>query len=135
MRSLLLGVMAGSAVISAALAIGATPASPRSLATCSPTARVPAVWPPGGIGTNPWDGYALGDVNCDSGAPSWYYTIRLANHAGSTLTESSGGPASGGSQVSTATVVCTGAIVHSFLYINVGGTGKSDTSGEVNCFP
>jgi hypothetical protein len=77
--------------------------------------------------------FGRGAVACDPGAPSWQYTIRMANDAGSVLAERMGGPLTGNQVVVTPTRVCTGAYVHSFLYINVGGAGKSDTSGHILC--
>jgi hypothetical protein len=117
-----------AAAVAAILAASATApsASSRSFATCNPNAYVPIL----DVGRT---AYARGFTSCDAGAPSWNYTIRLANHAGDVLTQASGGPVNGSSTVSTAATGCAGAIVHSFLYINVGGTGKSDTSGEISC--
>ena len=97
----------------------------RSLATCAPFAQVPTI--------SSHQSFGWGIVNCDPSPPSWNYTVRLVNHAGSILTQSSGGPINHSAQVDTQTVGCTGAVVHSYLYINVGGAGKSDTSGEIQC--
>lgn len=116
---------AAAAMLAITLGIATQAASSRSLATCTPVADVPYYGPS-------HTGAGEGHTNCDAGAPSWNFTIRLANRAGSSLTQWSDGPVSGSSYVSTATVYCTGAIIHSYLYINVGGTGKSDTSGEAN---
>lgn len=69
-------------------------------------------------------------MTCDSGE-QFYFDIRLVNLAGDILARTIGDVAGVNSwPVSTPTVSCAGANVHSFLYINVGGTGKSDTSGN-----
>jgi hypothetical protein len=117
-------LIAACAVLAIALGIAfAVPdARSRALATCAPTAYVPVV--------SNSQSQAKGTGTCDSGAPTWQYTIRLANHSGGTLAESTGGPWSGSHDVATSVVSCAGAIIHSYLYMNVGGTGKSDTSGE-----
>ena len=112
-----------------AIALGVAFAVPEArslaLATCAPTAYVPVI---SGSQTQ-----AKGLGTCEPGAPTWQYTIKLVNRAGSTLAETTGGPWSGSHAVNTSTVSCAGAYVHSYLYMNVGGTGKSDTSGEVGC--
>jgi hypothetical protein len=110
--------------IGAIVAATAPGAGSRALATCTPIANVPSV------DSGSKTGQATGKGLCDAGAPSWLYTIRLVNRAGNALAETSGGPFWGTHQVSTSTVSCAGAYVHTYLYINVGGTGKSDTSGE-----
>jgi hypothetical protein len=117
-------LLAGAALACAAIVAAAAP-SARSTATaasCYPAAYVP--FPINHIASG------AGHVSCDSGAPSYQYTIKLVNRAGNVLTQLSSGPVSGGRDVYTDGVVCTGAYTHSFLYINVGGVGKSDTSGE-----
>ena len=111
-------------VVGATEALAAPGADSRVLATCAPIANVPSV------DSGSHTGQATGKGLCDAGAPTWLYTIRLVNRAGSALAETSGGPFSGTHQVSTSTASCAGAYVHTYLYINVGGTGKSDTSGE-----
>jgi len=98
----------------------------QALASCYPDALVPLVYPNR-------TGFGRGNVTCDPGAPTWQYTVRLVNRAGNILASKMGGPISGSLSVFTDTVSCAGAIVHSFLYINVGGQGKSDTSGETSC--
>lgn len=112
-----------------AIALGIAYAVPearsRALATCNPAANVPV------ISGSESQGKGVG--TCDAGAPTWQYTIRLVNRAGDILAQTSGGPWSGSHTVTTSLVSCAGAYVHSYLYMNVGGTGKSDTSGEVGC--
>jgi hypothetical protein len=112
-----------------AIAVGVAFAVPearsRALATCNPAANVPVI-----SGTQS-QGKGVG--TCDPGAPSWQYTVKLVNRAGDILAQTSGGPWTGSHNVSTSTVSCAGAFVHSYLYMNVGGTGKSDTSGEADC--
>jgi hypothetical protein len=84
---------------------------------CAPTAYTP------GVGGG-W-GIALANLPCTGS-----YTIRLVNNAGNILREDSG---TGSGGVQTSNTVCAGAIVHTFIYVNVGGTGMSDTSGTVPC--
>lgn len=55
--------------------------------------------------------------------------IRLANSSGGSLIEYSSST-SGSQYVLTARTGCHGAYIHAFLYINVGGTGKSYTSAD-----
>jgi hypothetical protein len=117
-------VIAGALVIGAALA--PQHAQSRILATCTPTAYTPSV----DFGQR--IGQANGEATCDAGAPSWSYSIYLRNHAGSDLTSASGGPFTGNRLLGTNWVGCAGAVLHTFLYMNVGGTGKSDTSGEIS---
>ncbi len=119
------GVVAILAAGAAAVAgIAAPDAQTRRMATCTPYAYTPVVDAGQRIGA------AVGETSCQSGAPTWHYTIRLKNRAGNTLAESAGGPFSGSRLLGTDYVSCAGAYVHTFLYINVGGAGKSDTSGE-----
>lgn len=125
-RRVVISTGAAAAALVTALSLGVASATSRSLATCTPIADVPY------YDAGSHTGAGQGHTNCDAGAPSRYFTIRLANRAGSSLTEWSDGPVSGSSYVSTNVVYCTGAIIHSFLYINVGGSGKSDTSAEAN---
>jgi hypothetical protein len=111
--------------IAVGIAFAVPEARSRALATCNPAASVPVI-----SGTQS-QGKGVG--TCDPGAPSWQYTIKLVNRAGDILAQTSGGPWTGSHTVTTSLVSCAGAYVHSYLYINVGGTGKSDTSGEVGC--
>jgi len=85
---------------------------------CAPVASVPSV--SGGAG------FALGYLPCGGS-----YTVSLVNNAGSTLASSSG--SSGAGYVTTGTTRCAGAIVHTFIYVNVNGAGMSDTSGTIQC--
>ncbi len=125
-RSRLVVVSLVVATVAIVAGFAAPRAESRALATCTPYAYVPSVFD--------WYGQANGEVYCQSGAPSWYFTIRLKNRAGNTLTESQGGPIShsGWWGVGTNWDPCAGAYLHTFLYINVGGQGKSDTSGETS---
>ena len=120
-------LIAACAALAIALGIAfAVPeARSRALATCNPAANVPV------ISGSQSQGKGVG--TCDPGAPSWQYTVKLVNRAGDALAQTSGGPLSGSHTVTTSMVACAGAYVHSYLYMNVGGTGKSDTSGEVGC--
>ena len=73
-----------------------------------------------------------GHTACDAGAPNWAYDVRLVNRAGTALAETlhTAQDQSGSGDRWTPLVTCTGAYIHNYYYINVGGTGKSDTSGE-----
>lgn len=84
---------------------------------CAPEAYTPGV--AGG-----W-GIALANLPC-----SGTYEIRLVNNVGNVIRKDTG-TASGG--VQTSNTVCAGAIVHTFITVNVGGTNMSDTSGTVPC--
>jgi len=103
------------------------PARPvRLFATCTPDARVPVVF------TNR-TGYADGYVWCGLPRPAYTYTIRMVNRAGNALITKTGSYGGGSQSWNTPTVSCAGAWVHTFLYINVVGVGKSDTSGDTYC--
>jgi hypothetical protein len=92
---------------------------------CSPTADTPVV--------TSGNGYARGAVTGGSCSGSWTGKIELRNGAGSTLSSAdiSGNGQRTGLQTNFA--VCNGANVHTFIWINDGGTVKSDTSGAVSC--
>ncbi len=112
--------------VSAVLAVNALAGTARTAAaSCYPSALTPFV--SGGSGNG------RANVTCDAGAPSWSWTIRLTTAGGTILTQSSGGPISGSYSPTTSTVNCSGNSVHTFIYINVGGVGKSDTSANVSC--
>ena len=120
-------ILCAATVVSAVCsftAFSAVAAQNRVLASCYPQAFLPEVNYP--------DSWADGYVGCDAGAPSYYYTIKLINRAGGDLAVSSGGPITGYSFPYTAIVSCAGAYIRSFLYINVGGQGKSHTSPEAS---
>jgi hypothetical protein len=109
-------------VATAALAGAATaPASKARKQHCQAIAHTPVVF------TSTRTGYAAGSNYSDC-ISSWAYTVRLKNNAGNTLREDSGNH-DGSHLVTTATVSCVGAIVHTFFYTNAGGAGSSDTSG------
>jgi len=61
----------------------------------------------------------------------WSYYLKLANAGGSPLIDKTGN-SFGNDYVFTQSVVCEGASIHNYLYINVGGMGKSHTSGNAN---
>lgn len=109
-------------LVSLALAVQGVGA--RTLATCTPSTWVPAF-----VSHQTKGG---GHTACDAGAPNWAYDVRLVNHVGTILAENlhTAMDQSGSGDRWTALTTCTGATVHNFYYINVGGTGKSDTSGE-----
>jgi hypothetical protein len=73
-----------------------------------------------------------GQISCDNGAPDYWFTVRLVNKSGNILAQAQNGPLHADlfRTVTTIRESCRGAIIHSFLYINVGGVGKSDTSGS-----
>ena len=100
-----------------ASAVFAGGGSQADAAGCAPTAYTPGV--SGGYGI------ALANLPC-----SGSYTIRLVNNAGNVLSSASG---TGSGGVQTSNTVCAGAIVHTFIYVNVNGVGMSDTSGTVPC--
>jgi hypothetical protein len=57
----------------------------------------------------------------------------MVNRAGNALITKTGSYGGGPQSWNTPTVSCAGAWVHTFLYINVVGAGKSDTSGDTYC--
>jgi hypothetical protein len=121
---------ASVAVVSFLVLLVAARAPARSdhlLATCTPDARVPDVF------TGSRTGFAYGYVWCGSPPPAYSYTIRMVNRAGNALITKTGSYGGGSQSWNTPTVSCAGAWVHTFLYINVVGAGKSDTSGDTYC--
>jgi hypothetical protein len=106
---------------------GAPARTSRILATCTPYAHVPVVF------SGSRTGYAAGYVGCGSPPPAYTYTIRMVNRAGNALITKTGSYGGGTQSWNTPTVSCAGAWVHTFLYINVVGAGKSDTSGDTYC--
>jgi hypothetical protein len=101
--------------------------SARLMATCAPDAKYPYVY------RSNRTGFAFGYVWCGSPPPAYSYTIKLVNRAGSALMSKSGSYGGGTQSWNTPTVPCAGAWVHTFLYINVVGVGKSDRSGDTYC--
>jgi hypothetical protein len=106
---------------------GAPARTARLSATCSPDARVPTVF------SGSRTGFGNGYVWCGWPPPTYGYTIRMVNRAGSALITKTGWYGGGSQSWNTPTVSCAGAWVHTFLYINVSGAGKSDTSGDTYC--
>jgi hypothetical protein len=98
----------------------------RILATCTPDAHLPIVY-------SNRTGFAYGYVWCGSPFPAYTYTIKMVNRAGSALITKTGAYGGGSQSWNTPTVPCAGAWVHTFLYINVVGAGKSDSSGDTYC--
>ena len=95
-------------------------------ATCDPVANVP--YP-----SSSYQARGSGTIFCNgTGAPDYWFTVRLVNLSGDILKQNQNGPLTALLQrfVATDQVSCRGAIIHSFLYLNVGGVGKSDTSGN-----
>jgi hypothetical protein len=110
----------------AVTAVSSTAAPARvTSASCYPYANVP--YP-----TVDYQAVGSGAISCDAGAPVYWFTVRLVNRSGNILAQAQNGPlaATWYRTVATVFVSCRGAIIHSFLYINVSGVGKSDTSGS-----
>lgn len=106
---------------------GAPARTARVSTTCTPDARGPTVF------SGSRTGYASGYVWCGWPPPAYTYTMRMVNRAGSALITKTGAYGGGTQSWNTPTVSCAGAWVHTFLYINVVGAGKSDTSGDTYC--
>jgi len=107
------------------LAFGVTAAqSRRASGTCTPSALTPFI--------SSHQGSARANVDC-TGTVSWVYEIRLVNDFGDILKASDGGPLNGSFSPITPPVGCAGMHVHTFIWINVNGVVKSDTSGAVGC--
>jgi hypothetical protein len=116
------------AVISTAIAIGAQGASKRVLTTNTPGAELPYIYQHYGKGK----AVIWHSGDCDN----VQYTIRLSTAGGVVLTQKSGTIYSVCGDIGnivTSEVYCGGRSVHSFLYINYDGIGKSDTSGNLPC--
>ncbi|HEX5585126.1 hypothetical protein [Gaiella sp.] len=126
-NAMLLAVVLGAMLLTGELvSLGITTqgGSARTLATCTPSTWVPAF-----VSHQTKGG---GHTACDAGAPNWAFDVRLVNHVGTILAENlhTAMDQSGSGDRWTALTTCTGAIVHNFYYINVGGAGKSKTSDE-----
>jgi len=125
-RMMQTGLLVAVALVCSLVSLGvsAHQVGARTLATCTPSTWVPAF-----VSHQTKGG---GHTECDAGAPNWAYDVRLVNHVGTILAENlhTTQDQSGSGDRWTALTTCTGAIVHNFYYINVGGAGKSDTSGE-----
>jgi hypothetical protein len=113
-RKVLASLMAATA---AALAF-AGPASQANADVCAPSAYQPLL-AGGGYA------YAHAYIPC-----SGTWDISLRNNAGSVLGHA-GGSAAGEYYVGQ--IRCAGAIVHTFVWVNVGGVVKSDTSTTIQC--
>ena len=110
------------ATLSAAVAASAAflVAAPHADSTgCAPVAIQPA--------TGGGNGWAQGHLPCGGS-----FTIRLANNAGNSLYEKPGS-CPGACDLYYGPIACSGAIVHTWLYVNVNGTGMSDTSSTRQC--
>jgi hypothetical protein len=116
--------------VSALLAVfgtqSAKPATARTMGTCWISSTYTAVHP------STRSGYADSTVICDPGYPTYAWTLKFINDAGSALMTSSG-YFDDSDAYSTPEVGCAGAYVRANMYINVGGTGKSDTEGRQAC--
>lgn len=121
------GLSATVAVVALLVPAGSLARTSRSLATCTPDAKVPYVF------TGSRTGYAFGYVWCGWPPPAYTYTMKMVNRAGSALMTKTGSYGGGTQSWNTPTTPCAGAWVHTFLYINVVGVGKSDRSGDTYC--
>jgi hypothetical protein len=93
-------------------------------ADCSVQALLPVVSGGQGVGK--------ANVNC-TGTVSWTGQVRITDSGGNILQANN---RSGNQSLQTFTnpaVGCSGKSVHSFMWINVNGVVKSDTSGSVSC--
>jgi len=110
--------------------IGTSSALGHSLAgTCTPIATTPSI--------SSHLGHANGEVTCTAGAPGYTYDNNMVAAGGSpswpySNTVGAPGP-SDLTLLHAANANCNGYSVHTFVYINVGGAGKSDTSGSISC--
>jgi len=111
-----IATLSAAVAAAAAFLVAAPPADPTG---CLPVAIQPATG--GGYG------YAQGHLPCGGS-----FTIRLANNAGNSLYEKSSS-CPGACDISYGPIYCAGAIVHTWLYVNVNGTGMSDTSSTRQC--
>jgi|SRR5581483_682354 len=114
------------AVCAVTTLILSTGASAHRFAGCTPQALTPSV--SGGRG------FARAQTSgCNGISYSWQ--VRLSTAGGTVLATNSGTSSAdqGFTAPGSGTVVCVGNSVHSFITINVGGTNKSDTSGNVAC--
>jgi hypothetical protein len=119
-----LGLVGG--LVAAALAVVSVPAPPaHASAACIPHAQVPQIFPSR-------IGEAWATLSCTGSYNSIYYDIKLVNASGNVLAHSTGNWA-GISETVAASGGCAGAIVHTFVWINVDGQVASSTSGSVGC--
>ena len=125
--ALSLAIVGGICCLVLLLPPGSPARTSRISATCTPDARTPIVF------SGSRTGYGAGYAWCGWPPPSYSYTIRMVNRAGSALITKTGAYGGGTQSWNTPTVPCAGAWVHTFLYINVAGAGKSDTSGDTYC--
>jgi hypothetical protein len=114
-------------LLTAALAATATSRPSRgareSNAWCVATAQVPIV-------SKPYAWAVGGTTQCPSSSEHWTGTLDLRNNAGSSLSPYPEGISGNGNYGFIGyRAVCTGAIVHTFVYVNDNGHGTSDTSG------
>ena len=112
--------LASAIVATAAAALFVGPASHAHASGCAPVANTPFV--SGG------SGIAEAFLPCGG-----TYEIYLRNAAGTTLGSPNSGTLNSGGPVSTGSIRCAGAIVHTFVWVNVNGSVSSDTSGSVQC--
>jgi hypothetical protein len=110
--------------------IYARPAPARMLGTCVPVANNPAT---SGSGTARQEG----EAQCDPSHSGFSYTNRLAAADGTNLDQYDGSEGTSGTDftlLNDGFVSCQGhSQVHTFVYINIDGNGKSDTSSNVSC--
>lgn len=91
---------------------------------CSVQALIPA--------TSGGSGAAKANVNC-TGSVSWSGEIRFVDSMGNILQANTRSGTGSLSTFTTPSVNCAGKSVHSFMWINVNGVVKSDTSGSTGC--
>jgi hypothetical protein len=127
-KSLTRVVLVAVLVLAVAAVMGVSAKS--ALADCSVSALTPAINP----GSN---ATARGNVICGGGS-TWDGNINLVAYHwqdGQWWTIATNSYTNFGSFSPTANANCLAVFssYHTFLYINVAGTGKSDTSGNVSC--
>lgn len=113
------------AVLAASTSVlGASGAPNRILATCTPAALVPS-----NAGGGGW--FARANINC-TGSVSWVGQIKLVKSDGTVLEVDAIAGSNSLSVFTDPPRACSGS-VHTFVWINVDGTVKSDTSANVGC--
>lgn len=112
------GAVAAGLAVAGSLLVTAPGAA--SATGCLPEAQVPSR---DGIQAQAWAHLPCGGTGY----------IRLVTSGGTNLTGDQPFSAGGATYVSGVWATCTGYSVHTFVYININGTGMSDTSGSVSC--
>jgi hypothetical protein len=107
-----------TAAVATVVFVGPTPHVHAS--GCAPVASVPSI-------NSSRQGTAKAFLPCGG-----TYSISLVNNAGTTLGSPNSGT-TGAGNVSVGPIACAGAIVHTFVWVNVNGSVSSDTSGTTQC--